>query len=423
MKRGFCLILTTVRLFLLGATAAYAEYPPYVEYTDAVYAGGNSSTFAAVGEVYVPYSENAPFIIDGDLPDWAAEEEVAFRDITLNNMLLWDGENADSSLSMAFAAFSDSEYLYLALDVVDPTFTYASSAETADGDTVRLKLDVCHLLRDAIEKDPDALINQCTITYSFSCAEDGAPMTLFLENGDQDGPLCEESKGENAEAVARRTEWGWSAELVLPWQMLVDHYVWKAWDENTLYYYDNVSSFVTVGCVIDYIDRSETGGPVESAFSVCAANEQDGVPHVSHTPFDEGMELKLTDEDAYVRADRLIKLSGDGGFAPRPPVVETTEAETEEPIEPPDETVPGVVYPPVTRPIETAPPEPDTTPDPPAEPDTREETETLDREEEIMEILDRYGCRNSAGWTVVAILLIATMALPVIIVLAIRKRD
>jgi hypothetical protein len=235
---------------------------------------------------------------------------------------------------------------------------------------------------------------------------------------------------------------------------LFEDYAWKAWDEDAKVYVGSEERLpLNIDCCLYYLDRSETNGGINwAAGTTNGITFEDGTPAVSWTAYDNGINLELDYvEGMSFTCENIVVLSS------HPPVEETTEDYVEETTDlifmddttvnltmpnEEDPTEPPVEYPteypdieettyiwtntedtPVYSPTEPA-TEPnydpwdsreETVPGEPA-PDTvqpdREETrrdpdtdrddandpeQDQDKEDEIQEILKKYGCGAAAG--------------------------
>ena len=368
----------------------------YVSYTPGQYLGGDAEAFAPVGDVTIawrPDFASTVDLTDGDLADWYATD-LERTNITPHNMVSWVQTEAVTDFKITSFCAADSDYLYLAFDIVDEDFTYGSGVNVYDGDAIQLCLDFGNMLGDVLEYDPDVMCSLRGTFYSFSCEADGAPIRIMRQESDQDGYLTEEG-GDGVKGAARKTENGWSAEIALSWQQMFDDYVWKAWCEDPTVYLTNspsypICNFLRLGACLYYIDRAETNGEVLwAAGTTKGLHDGNGTPAVTWTPYDQGIMWKLP-----YREDLTFNTKG---IVVIPPLEETELPEIEPPYDPPieyPETVTGAVDLPLWT--DTLPPEVEET--------LRDVAESLDKEDELNAVLAKYGCTSVLGMGSLALL-------------------
>ena len=174
------------------------------------------------------------------------------------------------------------------------------------------------------------MTNPKNIFYSFSCVSDGAPLEIWREEADNNGIIPAD---EGVKGAAAATETGWAAEFILPFEMLYDDYVWKAWaDDPKVYVGSDQHLPLNIGCCLYYLDRTETAGAINwAAGSTNGITDDAGVPQVSWTAYDNGINLELDwTEDIEFTCENIVVI----------PLTETTPEETtaeEEPTEEPTE--------------------------------------------------------------------------------------
>ena len=361
----------------------------YVSYTPGQYLGGDAEAFAPVGDVTIawrPDFASTVDLTDGDLADWYATD-LERTNITPHNMVSWVQTEAVTDFKITSFCAADSDYLYLAFDIVDEDFTYGSGVNVYDGDAIQIALDFGNMLGDMLEYAPDFMCSLRGTFYSFSCEADGAPIRIMRQESDQDGYLTEEG-GDGVKGAARKTENGWSAEIALSWQQMFDDYVWKAWCEDPTVYLTNspsypICNFLRLGACLYYIDRAETnGGVLWAAGTTKGLCDGDGNPVLTWTPYDQGIMWKLP-----YREDLTFNTKG---IVVIPPLEETELPEIEPPYDPPieyPETVTGAVDLPLWT--DTLPPEVEET--------LRDVAESLDKEDELNAVLAKYGCTSVLG--------------------------
>ena len=387
MKKIFAIVITFAMLLSLAAVVASAEVPN-VPWTPGAY-NVDPSDFSPVGEVKITWDPDASKkldLSDGDMADWAA---AGYDMITIDasNMVNWGGLTAMPegwNISTYFVA--DADWFYIGFFVTDPNFAYGTGG-AYNGDAFQVCIDFGGKLGKVVETDPDLLTNPKNIFYSFSCAEDGAPLEIMRQESDQDGWLSE-ANGDGVKGAAKKTETGWSAEFALSWQQMYDDYVWKAWEDDPKIYVGSDEVLpLNMGCALYYLDRSETNGSINwAAGTTNGVILDDGNPGVSWTCYDNGVQAKLEYvEGMEFNCTGLVVL----------PTSETTPEETtaaeeeEETTEAPEETT--------EAPVEetTEAPAADTT----AADTTAADTTTADK-----------GCGSVIGFSAIAVLAAAAAA-------------
>ena len=388
-----CIVYLAVLSLILSLGTVFASALTtdeiYVSYTPGQYLGGDAEAFDPVGDVTIawrPDFASTVDLTDGDLADWYATD-LERTNITPHNMVSWVQTEAVTDFKITSFCAADSDYLYLAFDIVDEDFTYGSGVSVYDGDAIQIALDFGNMLGDVLEYDPDFMCSLRGTFYSFSCEGDGAPIRIMRQESDADRCLTEEG-GDGVKGAARKTENGWSAEIALSWQQMFDDYAWKAWCEDPTVYLTNspsspMSNFLRLGACLYYIDRAETnGGVLWAAGTTKGLCDGDGNPVLTWTPYDQGIMWKLP-----YREDLTFNTKG---IVVIPPVEETELPATEPPYDPPveeTETVTAAVDLPLWT--DTLPPEVEET--------LRDVAESLDKEDELNAVLAKYGCTSVLG--------------------------
>ncbi len=299
MKKIFAILMTVAMLLSLSAVLASAALPEGISFTPGGY---SADTFSTIGDVTITWDPEAGSkldVTDGDMEDWAAADYDMIT-VDTSNMVYWVNDTTNGTgipegwnISTYFVA--DSEWFYIGFYVTDPAFAYGSG-NGYDGDAFQVCIDFGGKLGDLIAEDPYAVSNPKNIFYSFSCAEDGAPLQITRQESDADGVMDPETEG--VKGSAKKTENGWSAEFALSWQQLYDDYSWKSWDEKEIYFGGDQALPLKVGCCLYYLDRTETGGTINWAAGTTNGIADDaGTPQVSWTAYDNGINLKLPYED------------------------------------------------------------------------------------------------------------------------------
>ena len=322
MRKLWTCLLAVAMLLTLAALPVSAGYVT------------SEDTFAPVGRVEMVWDADAAKhldVTDGDMSDWA-NAGYSFNTIMPENMVSWVGGSdgnpdagmpANWSISTYFVA--DADYLYIGFYTVDDQFAYASNGAIYDGDAFQFSVDFGGLLGDIIESDPDSVSGQSNIFYSFACVEDGAPLIIVRQCSDNDGVMPEDQ----AVGAAMKTTDGWSAEFRISWQQMFDDFEWKAWADESQFYFGPDNDFY-INCALYYISRDQKGGA--PTWAACSGNGE-----LTWTPRDSGIKLVLPFAE-----DRQMNCTGITNIKPEPtePVTEaptepeTTEAPTEAPTEP-----------------------------------------------------------------------------------------
>ncbi len=435
MKKCFACVALLAMLLSLGTAFAAADDLPDVFWTSGHYAGASPEAFSTLGDIELTWDPDLADkldLTDGDLSDWY-NESIPGTVITPDNMISWVGGQSgvyDPGMPVNWKMTSfyaaDADFLYVAFDVVDANFVYATDPSSYNGDAIQLCVDFGGKLGELIAEDPSDLSNNHSIFYSFACVKDGAPIEIRLQESDQDGMLSE-ANGDPVKGSAKKTDEGWSVELALGWDMLGDHYMWKAWEDYCKIYVgtDERLTFKT-GLSVMYLNRTESAGEITwAAGAVHGWTDENGTPLISWTPYDNSATLILPcDNRIRLNADWFVHLTSE---PPYEPPVETESwieetALTEPPYEPPVETEPWINGPfdnyVDTMPsidVDTAPPV-ETAPIYDDEP-LRDAAEDRAPEDELNAILEKYGCTAVLGTgTLTALLTLAAAAY------AIRKR-
>ena len=394
-----CIVYLAALSLLLSLCTVFASaLTPneiYVSCAPGQYLGGDAEAFAPVGDVTIawrPDFASTVDLTDGDLADWYATD-LERTNITPHNMVSWVQNETVTDFKITSFAAADSDYLYLAFDIVDEDFTYGTQGGHYDGDAIQLCLDFGHKLGDVLEDDPDMIANLKNIFYSFSCEADGAPIRIMRQESDQDGWLTE-ANGDGVKGAARKTELGWSVEIALSWQQMYDDYVWKAWDDSKVYVSSDEALPLKMGACLYYIDRAETGKEVLwAAGTTKGLHDGNGTPAVTWMPYDNGITWKLPYQNGMsFSCNGIVILSGYETVVP-----ETLPPETEPPYDPPveeTETVTAAVDLPLWT--ETLPPEVEET--------LRDVAESMDKEDELNAVLAKYGCTSIVGMGSIALL-------------------
>ena len=388
MKKILAIALTVAMILSMSALFVSAELP-YLPAGFSFAAGGYSvedaADFSSLGTVKITWDPQASTkldVTDGDMADWAA---AGYNMVTMDtsHMVYWNPHSTVNEAWQIQTYFvADKDNLYIGFYVTDPAFAYGKPGGHYDGDAFQVCIDFGGLMGKTLQEDPESLPNPKNIFYSFSCTGDGNALEIWREEADNNGIIPE---ADGAKGAASATEAGWCAEFILPFEMLYDDYVWKAWaDDPKIYVGSDMHLPLNIGCCLYYLDRSETAGDIHwAAGSTNGITDDAGVPQVSWTAYDNGINLELDwSEDLEFTCEGIVVL----------PLTETTPEETEAPTEPETEA-------PETEPETEAPTEAPTE-DPTDAPATEAPTAAPTED----------GCGSVIGFGAIAILAAAAAA-------------
>ena len=336
MKKLWLYVMVLAMLLSAAVLCVSAELPDNGAFTPGRYGVEDPEAFAPVGDVPIQWDRDITQKIDltdGDVSDWY-EAGYARTDISPANMVAWVGDHTNlAGWGMTAWFVADPDYVYMAFDISDPTFTYSDPDSYYNGDAIQLAIDFGGLVGEILENDPDSLTSVKNIFYSIPCTGDGAPVRIMRQESDNDGWLTE-ANGDGVKGSARMTSKGWNVEFALSWVGLYDDYVWKAWLEDPkIYVGGDEDRPLKIGCCLYYLNRDDANNRGNISWAAGSTNgiaDDDGVPQVSWTAWDNGLNLSLKYEDGMqftcngiVALDKTVTI---------PP--ETTAAETEAPTEP-----------------------------------------------------------------------------------------
>ena len=409
MKRIFALLMAVAMLVSLGTVAVFSELPEgngVTWWTEGRYGCGDPTDFSPVGDLAITWDPDASAKLDlrdGDMSDWADAGYIMYV-IDASNMVSWVGDHTTAPAGWNVSAYfvADSEWLYFGFFVTDPHFAYINSGDYHSGDSFQVCIDFGGRLGKMLEETPDEVPNPKNIFYSFGCIADGAPIEIMRQESDNDGWLSE-ANGDGVKGAAKKTETGWSAEFALSWQQLYEDYVWKAWDDPSIYIGGDEDLPLNIGCCLYYlnVDDAETKALTWAAGSTNGITNKEGTPVVSWTAYDNGIGLYLPYEDGMnFNCEGIVMLDKNDCW-PLPPDETTAAPETDPPA-------PETQRPTTQKPADTARPEPETKP----QPVTPEETTMLSMDEELNMLLNKYGCSGTVGMGALsALLLVAAWTL------------
>ena len=243
-----------------------------------------AAVFAPVGNVKLTVNSNLSRIVtlDGDFTDW---EGFVYRKLIVspNNTVSHEGEGIESVMPMDFRMTTyvaiDRNRLYFGFDVTDENFVYASSDTSFDGDSITVAIDFGCLIKEIIGNDPDLFTDDIMpISYTFSCAEDGKPLT-FLRNTDTPSyNLISYASDRTIKGVAQKNDTGWAAEFWIQWDQIYDDMAYKFYTDLEPDVADDMP-FV-FRCMVTYTKRDESKthtlwkattakGPITNSYEDC----------------------------------------------------------------------------------------------------------------------------------------------------------
>lgn len=327
MKHILSLILTVAVLVALGSVYASAEpLPDWINpklCDDAVYMIGSEEEFDMLGDVEIEWDPDAAEkldLSDSDMQDWVDAGYETTR-IDATNMLAWIGDETtyDKDWSMSIYFVSDGEWLYVGFSATDSTFVYGEP-NTYNGDAFEMCIDFGGKLGEMLEKNPRRLTNPKNVFYCFSCAEDGAPLTILRQESKNNRHLTE-AAGDGIRGTAYVTDTGWNAEFALSLEMLYKDYCQKASVNYPPIYVGGQEELpLTIRCSLYYMDRyyNEEEGRIRSRWVAGASSGRvtgdDGMPIMTYTALDNGVNLILPyREDLHFACEKLVVVHPDEG--------------------------------------------------------------------------------------------------------------
>ncbi len=329
MKKIFAIVITFAMLLSLGTVLASAELPDGIAFNPGAYGVEDAADFTPVGDLKITWDPDAATkldLSDGDMADWAA---AGYNMVTIDtaNMVSWVGNhtNAPANWSISTYFVADSDWFYIGFYVTDDYFDY-SNPGSRDGDCFQVCIDFGGKLGQMLEENPENLLTTKNIFYSFGCVEDGAPISIQINESDGNDGWITEADGFGVKGAARKTDTGWAAEFALSWNQLYGDYSNKAWEDPKIYVGSNENLPLTIGCCLYYLDVDESDGIVWAAGTTNGIADDAGVPQVSWTAYDNGINLELDYvEGMTFGCENIVVI----------PIEETTpEEETEEETEP-----------------------------------------------------------------------------------------
>ena len=328
MKKIFAIVVTFAMLLSLGTVLASAELPAGISFTPGAYGVEDAADFTPVGDLKITWDPDAASkldLTDGEMSDWS---EAGYNMVTIDksNMVAWQPHvTAPANWNINTYFVADPDWLYIGFYVTDDHFVY-SAPGSRNGDAFQVCIDFGGKLGQMLEQDPDNLLTPKNIFYSFGCVEDGAPISIEINESDGNDGWITEADGFGVKGAAKKTETGWAAEFALSWNQLYDDYSNKAWDDPKIYVGSVENLPLTIGCCLYYLDNNDNGTYDWAAGSTNGIADDAGVPQVSWTAYDNGINLELDYVDGMTFNCENIVVT--------PPEETTPEEETEEETEP-----------------------------------------------------------------------------------------
>lgn len=393
MRKIFALVMTVVMLLSLCAVAVNAENlpsdAPNLNWFAGGYSAGTADDFQPVGDIRINWDPEASTkldVSDGDMSDWAeADYDVVVIDAY--SMIWWANlKDVPEGWSISAYFVADADWLYIGFYVTDPAFAYGTTGGEYNGDAFQIGMNLNNWLGDILVNRPNAIKDAKNVFYSFSCTGDGAPIEIWRRDFEvQDGILDHETDG--VKGSSRKTDTGWSAEFALSWEQIYGDFEAKTFETPTIYVGGEEDLPLKIGCSIYYLDRVRDGAAITwAAGTTNGITDNNGVPHVSWSAYEDGINLYLPYEEGMT-----INCYGIKVLAPK---------ETEAPVTEAPETEAPETQAPETQAPATEAPETEAATQTPADTDTAETTGAIADD----------GCASAVGFGAVAVLAAAAAA-------------
>ena len=144
MKKLWLYVMVLAMLLSAAVLCVSAELPYNGAFTPGRYGVEDPEAFAPVGDVPIQWDRDITQKIDltdGDVSDWY-EAGYARTDISPANMVAWVGDHTNlAGWGMTAWFVADPDYVYMAFDISDPTFTYSDPDSYYNGDAIQLAID------------------------------------------------------------------------------------------------------------------------------------------------------------------------------------------------------------------------------------------------------------------------------------------
>lgn len=194
------------------------------------------SAFSPVGSVFV---EKAEITLDGKIDEneypYAGHRLINEGNATAQG---WVGDYPDNTYLNLYFAWDD-DNLYIAGDVIDPTFRYCPEGTYLDGDSCQLSLNVDKIFKTV---GPESR----AIFYSWALQENGT-IDVIRQESFGNGVLNDVGKG-------AKTDNGWCFEIALSLDVLLEDAGRKANAEL------DIHNGTEIGALFCYLDVDENGG-------------------------------------------------------------------------------------------------------------------------------------------------------------------
>ncbi|MHB1150879.1 MAG: sugar-binding protein [Eubacteriales bacterium] len=195
-----------------------------------------------IGNINVPFGTPT---VDGNLAqgEWSENNKIV---VDQNSATAegWAGE-VPADLKIDFYYTWDTENLYFAGIITDPTFFYSASGDNYNGDAFQISLNLGQVFK--------TVDYERAIFYSWGCLEDGTVDVFRQESMDN---IVLEDVG-----FSKKLDTGWQFEIKMPWATLVQDVADKT----------DVTVAVEAGLKIDalicYLDRDDTGALINAFFT------------------------------------------------------------------------------------------------------------------------------------------------------------
>ncbi len=195
-----------------------------------------------IGDISVPFGTPT---IDGNLAqgEWSENNKIV---VDQNSATAegWLGE-VPADLKIDFYYTWDTDFLYFAGVITDPTFFYSASGDNYNGDAFQISLNLGQVFKSADYER--------AIFYSWGCLEDGTVDVFRQESMDN---IVLEDVG-----FSKKIDTGWQFEIKMDWATLVKDVADKA-DVTVA-----VEPGLKINALICYLDHDDTGALINAFFT------------------------------------------------------------------------------------------------------------------------------------------------------------
>ena len=364
MKKIFAIAMTVAMLLALGTVVGHAatlpKNAPNLNWFAGGYSAGTADDFQPVGDVAITWDPQASErldVTDGDMADWAAADYNMVV-IDAYSMIWWaDLKAVPEGWSITAFFVADADWLYVGLYVTDPAFAYGTPGGEYNGDAFQIGMNLNNWLGDILVNRPNAIKDAKNIFYSFSCTGDGAPIEILRRDFEAQDGILDHSK-DGVKGSSRKTDTGWSAEFALSWEQIYGDFEAKTFESPIIYVGGEDRLPLQIGCSIYYLDRSQEAGNITwAAGTTNGITDNNGIPHVSWSAYEDGINLYLPYEEGMtINCYGIQVLAGEETEAPVTEAPETEAPETEAPeTEAPETEAPATEAPETKAPVTEAP--------------------------------------------------------------------